>query len=64
MRANLLMSAVLATVVDHVAFENPDGRRILVLTNGGPQRAVQLRMGSTAADVAVPANSVAALEWA
>ena len=52
------------TDVYHVAFENPDGRKILVLTNGGPQRMVQLRMGSAAADVAVPANSVVTLEWA
>ena len=49
--------------VDHVAFENPDGQRVLVVTNSGAARSVVLRLGEMKADVALDNNSVTTLVW-
>jgi len=44
--------------LEHVAFENPDGRRVVVLTNSGSARSCELRLGNSAAIFSLPANSV------
>jgi glucosylceramidase len=50
--------------VTHVAFENPDGRRVLVLANGGaPSARQRIVLGQSAAQVTLPADSVTTLEW-
>jgi glucosylceramidase len=49
--------------VAHVAFVNADGRKSLVLANTGDARKVRVRMGSAAAEVSLPANSLTNLSW-
>jgi glucosylceramidase len=51
------------SAVTHVAFRNPDGSFVVVLTNRGPERRAQLLMGSSALDVNLPADSVHTLQW-
>ena len=47
----------------HVAFVNPDGRKSLVLSNTGPDRKVQIRVGSAMAEASLPANSMTNWTW-
>jgi glucosylceramidase len=47
----------------HVSFENPDGRRVVVLTNPGPARTIQIRVGRRAASVQMGRNSISTLQW-
>jgi glucosylceramidase len=49
--------------VDHVAFENPDGSHVLVVTNRGGERHVECRVGTQAADLRLDAGSVTTLVW-
>ena len=49
--------------LSHVSFENPDGQRVLVLTNSGPGRTCNVRMGSMTAGLSLDANSVTTLMW-
>jgi glucosylceramidase len=50
--------------VSHVAFENPDGSRVVVLTNAG-NSATGLRvvLGDGVAEVSLPGDSVTTLAW-
>jgi glucosylceramidase len=47
--------------VDHVAFENPNGSRVIVVTNQGERRPVQCRLGSQTLDLTLDADSVTTL---
>ena len=50
--------------MEHVAFANPQGDYVLVLTNAGTEgRAIRCRFEGKAADVSVPADSVVTLQW-
>jgi glucosylceramidase len=49
--------------VTQVAFCNPDGERVLVLTNSGSAETVSVRMGSKTVDVSLEADSVTTLVW-
>ena len=49
--------------VDHVACENPDGQKVLVVTNAAAERPVVLQMGAVAADLILANNSVTTLAW-
>jgi glucosylceramidase len=49
--------------IHHVGFENPDGTRILVLTNPGPARTIQIRVGQRSASIQMDKNSISTLEW-
>jgi len=49
--------------VGHVALENPDGRRVLVLSNAAAARTVSVQMGDMAAEVRLDENSVTTLRW-
>jgi glucosylceramidase len=49
--------------VDHVACENPDGQKVLVITNTAATRPVVLQMGVMAADLTLPGNSITTLAW-
>jgi glucosylceramidase len=49
--------------IQHVSFENSDSTRILVLTNPGPARTIQIRVGQRAKSLQMDANSISTLEW-
>jgi len=49
--------------IHHVAFENPDGKRALLLTNPGSERSVQLMAAGMLANATLPADSVSTLTW-
>jgi glucosylceramidase len=51
------------TDVRHLAFRNPNGTNVAVLTNAGKSAAVTLSMNGMTADVALPESSVATLVW-
>jgi glucosylceramidase len=49
--------------IHHVACENPDGQKVLVLTNESAARSIVLQMGAMAADLTLERNSVTTLAW-
>lgn len=49
--------------VTHVACENRDGQKVLVLTNTGPARSVVLQLGTMTADLALANDSVTTCAW-
>jgi O-glycosyl hydrolase len=52
-----------AVNLGHVAVENPGGQRVLVLTNVGNARTIQIYQGLKSAVVAMKENSIATLVW-
>jgi glucosylceramidase len=50
--------------ISHVAFENTDGKRVLVVTNRGADRQVTVEMGSSSAKMSLPENSMTTWQWA
>lgn len=52
-----------ASGVSHAGFRNPDGSMVVVLTNSGEERRIQLVLGSNAMEVELPADSVHTLQW-
>jgi glucosylceramidase len=52
-----------AVSLGHVAVENPGGQRVLVLTNVGSARAIQIYQGLKSAVVPMKENSIATLVW-
>ena len=51
------------TDLEQVAFENPDGRKVLVITNPGPARNTTLKQGDQTAEIALAPESVTTLLW-
>ena len=49
--------------VDHIAFKNPDGLMVLVLTNTGAERHLSICLGGKAADITLGADSMTTLTW-
>jgi len=49
--------------VDHVAFENPGGGHVLVVTNRGEERQVKCSFGAQAVDLVLDGDSVSTLSW-
>ena len=49
--------------IHHVACENPDGRKVLVLTNMAASRAVTLKMATMSVELTLPSDSVTTLAW-
>ncbi|MGP0020545.1 MAG: glycoside hydrolase family 30 protein [Candidatus Sulfotelmatobacter sp.] len=49
--------------VNHLACENPDGQKVLVLTNAAAARSIVLQMGASAVDVPLAADSITTLAW-
>jgi glucosylceramidase len=47
----------------HVALENPGGQKVLILTNLGAARSVQVNCGLNLATVPLEENSIATLVW-
>ena len=56
-------SQSLATDLAHVAVENPGGQKVLILTNLGAARTVQVNQGLSSAAIALEENSIATLIW-
>ena len=56
-------SQSLAVNLSHIAFENPDGKKVLVLTNLGPARSIQVAQGLHSATISLEEHSVATLVW-
>ena len=52
-----------AADLQHVGFENPDGQQVLVVTNTGAARTVNLQRGTLTAAVPLEAGSVTTLAW-
>ena len=49
--------------VDHVAFENPDGQKVLVVTNRGDAKTVTLKQEGKVAEVALIPATLVTLTW-
>jgi len=49
--------------VDHIAFENPDEQKVLVVTNSGPARTITLQQARQSANLALAPDSVTTLVW-
>jgi glucosylceramidase len=47
----------------HVAFQNPDGSKVVVLTNSGTARTISLELDSWQAEVQLEPNSLTTLVW-
>ena len=60
--AHRIDSQALTPDLDHVAFENPDGQRILVLTNAGATRDCTIRLGDKAAIIPLSSKSVTTVQ--
>lgn len=56
-------SQSMATNLGHVAVENPDGQRVLILTNLGAAREIQIIEGLSSATIHLEENSIATLAW-
>ena len=51
-------------MVSHLAAQNPDGSRVLILTNPGvTEQKLQVVLGTDALDLMLPADSVTTLVW-
>jgi glucosylceramidase len=49
--------------ISHAAFENPDGQKVVVLTNPGPAGTCVLNVGGSTANVSLSQHSVTTLVW-
>jgi glucosylceramidase len=49
--------------VQHVAFENPDGGRVAVISNAGAARSVVLQIGQLQSEIALEKDSITTLVW-
>jgi glucosylceramidase len=49
--------------LSHVACENPDGQKVLVITNPGPARTVGVQLGNMLVSVPLESDSVNTLTW-
>jgi O-glycosyl hydrolase len=56
-------SASAAADLEHVALENPDGQQVVIVTNTGAQRTIEMRLANMAAPIPLQANSVTTLVW-
>jgi len=61
--ARVIGSEGTVSEVDHVAFENPDGTHVLVLTNQGAGQNVQCQTGTQALDLTLDPGSITTLQW-
>lgn len=52
-----------AANLEHTAFENPGGQKILVLTNRASARTVEVNQGLSSATILLQENSIATLLW-
>ena len=52
-----------ASELQHIGFRNPDGSTVLIVTNTGAARSLQVAADGHSVDVALPEDSVATLVW-
>ncbi len=52
-----------AVDLQHVGLENPDGQQVLVVSNAGPARTIDLRLANLAAQILLKENSLTTLAW-
>jgi glucosylceramidase len=52
-----------APELHHASFENTDGRRVLIVTNSGAPRSVDIQLGRNHSQVTLSANSITTLAW-
>jgi len=52
-----------ASDLQHVGLENPDGQQVLIVTNPGAAREIEVRLGNRAARISLKSNSVITLAW-
>jgi glucosylceramidase len=51
------------TGISHAAFANPDGTKVLVVTNSGPAQTATVQMGTMRTDIALDEGSVITCVW-
>jgi glucosylceramidase len=56
-------SQSIAANLGHIAFENPDGQKVAVLTNLGSARTIEINQGLSSATISLEDNSIATLLW-
>lgn len=61
--ASRVDSASTVSGIDHVAFENRDGKKVLVVTNAGDLKTLSLEQGNRSAELTLPPKSVSTFEW-
>lgn len=61
--ARRVESQSIAPNLMHIAFENPSGDRVLILTNLGPARNVVINHGQNTASISMEENSISTLVW-
>ena len=49
--------------IDHVAFVNPDGSHVLVLTNQGTEQKIAVQAGAQALELTLEPGSITTLHW-
>lgn len=50
--------------VEQVAFENPDGQKVLMVTNLGDAKTIRIQQANQVAELPVAADSISTLTWA
>jgi glucosylceramidase len=61
--ARVVNSTSKLTDVDHIAFENPDGSHVLVVTNPGAEQKILCQSGKQALELTLDADSITSLRW-
>lgn len=61
--ARRIDSSSTIAAVDHVAVENPDGQKVVVLSNTGDARTVRLKQAGRVAEVSLAPKSLNTLTW-
>ena len=52
-----------AVDLQHVGLQNPDGQKVLVVTNAGPATTIELSLANRAARISLRENSITTLAW-
>ena len=61
--ASVSPSRIASGELRHVAFENPDGQHVVVITNPGDARSVELQLANQVARVPLKEKSLTTLAW-
>jgi glucosylceramidase len=61
--ARVIASTCKLNDLEHVAFENPDGTHLLVLTNAGVEQKVLCQAGKQALELTLEPESITTLRW-
>lgn len=61
--ASVIRSSGESAGVDHVAFKNPDGSHVLVVTNHGDEKQIACQFEGRSLDLHLPHDSVTTLLW-